>query len=622
MAPSSQSRTVAGVGLLALLSLCVTSAPLAQGAATLEVAPGGAAPAGSTVTVRWSGPNAPGDYITVVRKGAPAFEYLNYKPTSDGRTPVNPVSIVLPAEPGAYEIRYLFSNPRRVLAVVPYQVTAIAATIDGPASVAPGARFEVSWTGPNNGGDWVTIVAAGAAARAYGSYVDARIGNPDSRTGSRTAELRAPADPGRYELRYVQQGRVVIGTRTIEVAAGVAGGAAPGAPAAGRAAAGAAAAGGAAAGAPAAGGAAPGASAARGAAAGAPAAGGAAAGASAAGGAAAGTPAAGGAAAGAPAAGGAAAGTSAAGGAAAGAPAAGTAAAGAPTAGGAAAETSAAGGAAAGSSTSSAPQLTVIPFIQAVQALPAQTPSPTSSEPLSKTPGAANSPTVAGGGGLTAAPAGTTAGVTAATARDPAGFRAQQYVDPRGDFAGTVELFWGTVSGASAYMLGGPGTGTGVRVTNGYHRLTGVPPGTHTWTIATMYPNGILTTPDTWSKATTTVKAVTARYRIVLNGFRVYQESYDDQLNMDGQHDEVYAAVAVAVFEQFPRKVLLPTQIVRSALHGDASRGQVQVTCRIGDAVRRNRQRRHRSQPDPVGARWHTVNTHVSSSPVGGCAQR
>ena len=240
MAPSSLSRTVAGVGLLALLSLCVTSAPLAQGAATLEVAPGGAAPAGSTVTVRWSGPNAPGDYITVVRKGAPAFEYLNYKPTSDGRTPVNPVSIVLPAEPGAYEIRYLFSNPRRVLAVVPYEVTAIAATIDGPASVAPGARFEVSWTGPNNGGDWVTIVAAGAAARAYGSYVDARIGNPDSRTGSRTAELRAPADPGRYELRYVQQGRVVIGTRTIEVAAGVAGGAAPGAPAAGGAAAGAA----------------------------------------------------------------------------------------------------------------------------------------------------------------------------------------------------------------------------------------------------------------------------------------------------------------------------------------------------------------------------------------------
>ena len=48
---------------------------------------------------------APVNAAFVVRKGAPVFEYLNYKPTSDGRTPVNPVSIVLPAETGAYEIR-------------------------------------------------------------------------------------------------------------------------------------------------------------------------------------------------------------------------------------------------------------------------------------------------------------------------------------------------------------------------------------------------------------------------------------------------------------------------------------------------------------------------------------
>ena len=119
---------------------------------------------------------------------------------------------------------------------------------------------------------------------------------------------------------------------------------------------------------------------------------------------------------------------------------------------------------------------------------------------------------------------------------------------------GTVDLFWTPVPGASAYMLGGPGTGTGIRVTGAFHKLSGIPPGTHTWTIATMYPNGILTTPDKWSKATTTVKAVTARYRIVLNGFRVYQESYDDQLNMDGQHDEIYAAAAVSVFEQSHEK--------------------------------------------------------------------
>jgi hypothetical protein len=131
---------------------------------------------------------------------------------------VNPVSIVLPAEPGPYEIRYVGSSPRSVLASVPYQVTAITASIEGPASIAPDSRFDVAWTGPNKGGDFVTIVAADAAPRAYGSYVDARSGQTD-KTGRSVATLRAPAKSGRYELRYVQQGSQVIGTRPIEVTA-------------------------------------------------------------------------------------------------------------------------------------------------------------------------------------------------------------------------------------------------------------------------------------------------------------------------------------------------------------------------------------------------------------------
>ena len=86
MATTSLSRSSVRVGLLtAFLTLGVTSATLAQGAASLEVTPSGAAPAGSTVMVKWSGPNASGDYITVVRKGAPVFEYLGYQATSDGR---------------------------------------------------------------------------------------------------------------------------------------------------------------------------------------------------------------------------------------------------------------------------------------------------------------------------------------------------------------------------------------------------------------------------------------------------------------------------------------------------------------------------------------------------------
>jgi len=201
---------------LLLVTSVLPQIAFAQGA-TIEATPRGTALAGSRVTVKWSGPNGPGDYITVVRKGAGPFEYLDYRPTSDGRAPVNPVLLVLPAQPGAYEIRYVRGTPREVLTVVAYEVTAITATVEGPASVAPGTRFEVAWLGPNDRGDWVTIVAAGAAPRAYSSYVDARIGRADSKTGRSVATLVAPEKPGRYELRYVQQGTSVIGTRAIDV---------------------------------------------------------------------------------------------------------------------------------------------------------------------------------------------------------------------------------------------------------------------------------------------------------------------------------------------------------------------------------------------------------------------
>ena len=199
-----------------LLGVVISSNSVAQNT-SLEVSPPRTAAAGATITVKWSGPNGAGDYITVVGKGAPPTQYLDYKNTSEGRAPVNPVSLVLPAEPGEYEIRYLRGTPRSVLASVPYEVSAVTATLEGPANVAPGAKFDIAWTGPNNRRDWVTIVAVDAAPRAYASYVDAPAARADGASGRRVATLQAPTQPGRYELRYVQQGVRVIGRRAIEV---------------------------------------------------------------------------------------------------------------------------------------------------------------------------------------------------------------------------------------------------------------------------------------------------------------------------------------------------------------------------------------------------------------------
>lgn len=57
--------------------------------------------------VAWTGPNASGDYITIVPEGAPEGDWAEYAYTYDG----NPVTLMSPADPGTYEIRYANEIP-------------------------------------------------------------------------------------------------------------------------------------------------------------------------------------------------------------------------------------------------------------------------------------------------------------------------------------------------------------------------------------------------------------------------------------------------------------------------------------------------------------------------------
>ncbi len=628
--PILRSISVRIVLMTALL--CAAVAPqdaFAQGA-SVEPTPAGSAPAGSTVTVKWSGPNERGDYITVVRKGGRPADYLDYKTTTDGRAPVNPVLLVMPAEPGAYEIRYVRNNPREVLAAVPLEVTAIAASLEGPASVTPEARFEIAWVGPNNRGDFVTIVAAGAATRAYGSYVDARSGTPDKKTGRTLATLRAPAQPGRYELRYVQQGTHIIGTRAIDVgasSAGAASGAAAGAssPAAGAGPASAGAAGtlaGTRAGA---------ADSARVTSQPAAPAGGSAAGASPASASIAGTPA-------------------------------------------NAAGAAAAGSAPAGASAAGAAQARAFPPPAAPATTTTNSGSPSPGQPVTRAGnGAINAGTsaIAGGtptggaagtvdltqsmktcttaaalpftatpGGVTftlTKPAGTTGyriarrdvgeltptPVTAASYTHAAPLdyhQTYQYVitgvrtdggcttaavsvtPPRpltpqvtakatpGQVTGRVTLSWPTQNDRpTAYLVLGPGlTEAGTEVpasatTPHSLEIGNVPLGAQSWLVTPLWktPAGIMSDVSLGARVTATVTASSARFRVLLTGFRVNQET---NAGTFGEHNAVYAAAAVEVLnrENNFATVLQPAVMVRSRVHGDTNRDAARI--RAGSA--------------------------------------
>lgn len=164
---------------------------------------------GSSFAVAWEAEGAdPRDYITIVPAGAKNGAYTDYQRIADKTEG----SLRAPAEPGLYEVRLQSSdNDDRVLATTPIEVIDADVTIKAPAQTLVGSAFPVSWQAPGlHPEDYITIVPAGAKAGAYTDYQRIR--------GKTEDQLRAPAEPGLYEVRFqlARNGRV-LATTPIEV---------------------------------------------------------------------------------------------------------------------------------------------------------------------------------------------------------------------------------------------------------------------------------------------------------------------------------------------------------------------------------------------------------------------
>jgi hypothetical protein len=182
---------------------------LTVGRVAAEVTVAAEAQAGSEVSVTWQGPNAALDYVSVDLEGAPDDDYGTYAYTSAG----NPLALRLPEEPGSYVVRYHMGQSNAVIGSAPIRVLPNTATVQGPASVVGSTEFQVSWTGPDNSGDYVTIVPAGAEPREYLDYAYTREGA--------TLTLEAPLDAGPHELRYMTgRSRQVLASVAITVTPG------------------------------------------------------------------------------------------------------------------------------------------------------------------------------------------------------------------------------------------------------------------------------------------------------------------------------------------------------------------------------------------------------------------
>jgi hypothetical protein len=146
--------------------------------------------AGAVFELAFTGPNNDRDYVAIGEASPGGRKYLDYKYARSG----SPMKLSAPDKPGDYELRYILGEGDTIIARQAITVGAVNASLGAPAQVAAGARFKVTWTGPNNPRDFITLVKAGAAEKTYERYAYTDKGSP--------LELTAPDVPGAYELRY------------------------------------------------------------------------------------------------------------------------------------------------------------------------------------------------------------------------------------------------------------------------------------------------------------------------------------------------------------------------------------------------------------------------------------
>jgi Ca-activated chloride channel family protein len=147
--------------------------------------------AGAEFEVAWTGPNADGDYVTILIAGTDTWTNEDYFYTAHG----NPGRLTAPTTADDYELVYFngaddTAAVRRPITVIPFEGALL-----GPEEVQAGSTFEVTWNGPDGPGDYVTIVAEGATRWTNESYFYTAHGNP--------GKLTAPITAGDYTLWYV-----------------------------------------------------------------------------------------------------------------------------------------------------------------------------------------------------------------------------------------------------------------------------------------------------------------------------------------------------------------------------------------------------------------------------------
>lgn len=179
------------------------------------VAPQSAA-VSSVLTMQWQGPGGLRDDVQLFDPAAANGEgrvVRHQRLNQDRGFSAHSVSLTMAAEPGQYELRYWHGERARVLARVPIQLVPAETALEAPAQAPIGTPITIQWNGPGAVRDDVQLFDA-----ASGTILRRQRLNQDKGFDARTVTLLAPAEPGRYLLRYWNgENEAVLAQRDIEI---------------------------------------------------------------------------------------------------------------------------------------------------------------------------------------------------------------------------------------------------------------------------------------------------------------------------------------------------------------------------------------------------------------------
>lgn len=165
--------------------------------------------AGAAVPIEWTGPNNAGDFITIVPRDAKDGQYEKWEYTRQEPS----LNIIATRTLGPAEIRYMNERENVVLFRTPITIVPAEITLNAAPQAAAGAEVAIEWTGPNNPGDYITIVPKDAEDGKYADYAYTKAG---PKVG-----VSAPAEEGPAEIRYMNEdGNIVLARIGITVLPG------------------------------------------------------------------------------------------------------------------------------------------------------------------------------------------------------------------------------------------------------------------------------------------------------------------------------------------------------------------------------------------------------------------